>query len=205
MPSKEIAKEVDIGQLRRELTDIYDNYRTASMNSKYYARRLTRISRFNAIYEATQALGASSTIATWSLWKSETGKQIWAAFAGLVGLLVVLKPFFKLHQKIEQFSKLHTGYRDLYYDLDQVVNEIKKTRSLTKSMTETLRAAANRFRNLAHEDEVSPSKRLLRKSQNEVNNEIPVSSLWYPEHLPRTATGGLHDVKKEQGEGRSQA
>jgi hypothetical protein len=170
----------DIIKLEREVEDIYDRYRTAQMNRKYYAQRLTTTSRYNTAYEGILALGASTSIAAWTLWKTDVGQRVWAIFGGAVAILVVLKPLFGLPRRIVQFSRLYTGYTDLCIDLEQVVREIKKRKDLTRPMKNVVERALNRLKVLAREDEVNPSKRLLRKCQDEVNREIPLSSLWYP-------------------------
>jgi hypothetical protein len=174
------ATPVEPEQLRAELNHIYDDYRKALMNRNYYAQRLATVSRLNWIYEATLALGASGTIAGWQIFQSGPGRGAWALFAGLVAILVTLKPFFQLPEKIKQLSALHAGYQDLFFDLKQSVQEIAENRTVTASARLTMDTANKRFQTLAREDEKSHSKKLLRKCYDDANIQIPVSRLWYP-------------------------
>src|SRR2546429_8083570 len=122
-------------QFSEQLDEIYDAYRTASMNHKYYANRLASFSKWNSLYEVTLAVGSStSAVAAWPIWNTQNGKLLWAAFTGVVGLFVVLKPFLRLSQKVEQYSQLYFGYKELYQDLKRLVYTLKIKKTLTKDM-----------------------------------------------------------------------
>jgi hypothetical protein len=177
VPSRDKGAAPDLRELQTAVGYIYDDYRTALLNRKYYAKRLATISKCNAIYEGILSLGASGSIAAWSLWRTGAGEHVWAIFAGFVAVLVVLKPFFRLTHKVEQLTKLHTGYGDLHFDLDRVVREINRTKRLSKECIAAADEALSRFKRLAHEAEVNPSSRLLGALQQQVNAEVPVTSL----------------------------
>lgn len=168
-------------KLMNELNDVYDDYRTVGMNQKYYAKRLTRISRFNTWYECILAVGASGTFAGWSIFQDGVGKRTWTIFAGVVAILVVIKPFLQVSRKIRQYSKLRTDYRNLYYDYRMLAREIRREEQFTEEMKNMLRKAEKRYADVAIADDTNPSKRLLLKCQDEVNQEVPVESLWYPQ------------------------
>lgn len=167
---------------RDELKRFYDFYRTAYLNEKYYARRLTKFSRLNDTYEAALAVGASGTIGSWQIWDSTgVGGKLWAAFGGVVALLVVLKPFFRLAQKAERSGRLYVGYKDLYFDLQILIEDIERNDFvITPEMQAMLTTARNRYKTLALGDEVLPVGRLLRESQQQVNQEIAPFSQWCP-------------------------
>ena len=175
---------------RDELKKIYDKYREVYMNEKYYAHRLTTFSKWNDIYEGTLAIGASGTIASWPFFqKSEIGKNIWIIFGGVIAVLVVLKPFFKLAQKVESRSKLYIGYRDLRFDLEQLVDDIQANGfNITQEIKNTFIAANKRYKSLGLEDEINPVKKLVDKYFEEVNSEIPSFSIWSPQAQDQSAT-----------------
>lgn len=167
---------------REDIKRIYHEYLTAYFNEKYYAHRLTIFSRLNDTYEAVLAIGASSTIGSWSVWStSGTVAMAWAVFGGVVALLVVLKPFFRLAQKAERSGKLYVGYKGLRFDLENLVGDIKGNDfALTAEAQVLFNAARRRYQTLALEDEVTPSRKLMAACQASVRQELPDFDTWCP-------------------------
>jgi len=163
-----------------QLRLIYDDYRTAKMNCLYYAHRLRFHQRWNRFLEIVLALGTSGTIATWAIWQKGMGEYVWTFFAGLVTLLAIIKPILQLSTQIERCSKSYVGYLVLYYDLQNLVNEIEIQKDVNEKMVNTHKSAKERKKDLALDDEQIPKERLLQKCYDRVNREIPVTSLWFP-------------------------
>jgi hypothetical protein len=163
-----------------ELKAIYDAYRTAYLNEKYYARRLTTYRRWNDTYEAALAIGASGTIGSWSVWTTtEAGGRVWAVFGGVVALLVVLKPFLQLAQKAERSSKLYIGYKGLRFDLENLVEDIKLGDFVvTQEIKVLFTTAKRRYQTLALDDEIQPVQKLLDECQTRVNEEVLTFAAW---------------------------
>lgn len=172
---------IDYEALRAELGVIYDTYRTAAMNEKYYANRLTHITNRNRIYEIVLAIGTSTAIAAWAIWEqNDWAKIFWAAFSGLITLLAIVKPFLKMPEEIEKYSTLHTGYRALYLNLHSIASKIRRKSKVTSEIQELFDAAQDQYKSLALNDVVNIDNRILEQCQQQVNREIPVESLWYP-------------------------
>lgn len=179
------ATPVDYEALRAELGVIYDQFRTAAMNEKYYANRLTHLTNWNRYYEIVLAIGTSTAIAAWAIWEQNNwGKVFWAGFSGVVTLLAIIKPFLKLPDQIEKYSTLHTGYRALYLNLQSIVSKIRRKSRLTPDVQELFDAAQDQYRALALSAVVNINEKVLERCQQQVLREVPVESLWYP---PRQA------------------
>lgn len=177
-------------QLRAQARVIYDHYRTVCMSRHYYASRLILFKRYNLTYEVALAVStsgafvawySSSPLSAWYFWQTPAGNVVRTSIAGLVVLLAILKPFLPFSEKIEKYSKLFIGYSDLYYDLKEIVDSMKTKESITKKVSDALSKAQKRYKDLALQDDPKPSKRLLRKCQNEVNRRFPASDFWYPQ------------------------
>lgn len=149
------------------------------MSRDYYACRLAQVKRWNFMYEIVLAVGTSGTVAGWYLWQTPAGKTSWALFAGLVAILSILKPILQLPKEIERYSKLHTGYSALFYDLREHVDEIQNDGGITESREKSLKEARKRLLDLALQDDPKPSSRLLRQCQAEVNRLIPSFDEWH--------------------------
>jgi hypothetical protein len=136
----------------------------------------------NLYYEITLAVGTSGTIAAWYIWQTPIGKTAWPIFAGVVALMSIIKPFLKLPEKIEDFSKLHTGYKELFYDLDKQRREIEDYRGLTKESLAASADAQERYKKLALTDE-KPNEKLLNTCFEEVKKKTQKFESWYQKFI----------------------
>lgn len=162
------------------LNDLYDAYRTALLNRKYYGCRLDSFRTRNKCFEALIAVGTSSAIGAWAIWREGLGPTAWAILAGLATLLAVIKPFLGLAQGVERYTKLFVAHGDSFFDLDLLVKEARRSRHYTKDMDAAFRKTVDRSRQLAPEDDPRPDERLLRQCFEEVKKEIPANQLWLP-------------------------
>lgn len=185
-------------QLRERLLQLYRTYRTASLNRKYYACRLITYRRWNLALEIALALGTSGTIGAWAIWTVGYGKYAWAAIAGLAAILALLKPILALPKQIERYTKLFAGYSDLFYDLEQISDDVRISGLLSKETSKSYGRALDRFRKLSTDDDAKPNEKLRRRCYDEVLREIPASTLWLPAVQPdpaAVAQEALEEVK----------
>jgi len=180
-----------------QLIEVYEVYRDALLNRKYYAQRMTFHKTVNQYYEIILAMGTSSTIAAWAFWKTGLGELAWTLIGGLVAVLVILKPIFQLSKEIERFTKLYIGWKNLHYDLKELVTGIKSQETLTAEMLKQFSAAKERKRQVQEDEDPRPLKRLVRKYTDEVNEEIPLENLWRPKSSTEKIVGHSILVVKE--------
>jgi hypothetical protein len=167
--------------LRMQVRSINDLYRTALMNRKYYARRLRMYRRWNSAMEITIAVGTSSVVAGWGIWRlASAGATAWGVLAALAALMAVLKPILQLPKELERYSKLHIGYCSLYYDQDHIIFGLQHSNAVTQQIWESFLQIRTRNNELGLEDETYPDMKNLRQCQNEVLAELPQGSLWLP-------------------------
>ncbi|MGO9137256.1 MAG: hypothetical protein ACLP9S_04645 [Syntrophales bacterium] len=160
---------------------VNNTYRTASMNRKYYGYRLSSVRRINIVLEIAVAVGTSSAIAGWVIWKSTSvGELLWAILAGISTLIAVVKPIINLSRQIEKYTKLFIGHGDVYYELQTIVLDIMKMKDYSTQSDQAFKSALEKMKKFAADDDPKPNKKLLRKCYDEVNKEIPMDSLWWP-------------------------
>jgi hypothetical protein len=160
---------------------INDLYRTALLNRKYYAYRLSAYQAWNRAIDIAIAIGSSAAVAGWGVWRLRNiGATSWGILAGIAATASVLKPILQLPKEIERYSKLHLGYCSLYYDLDLLVFEIQQTHQLGPSNWKSFLQYRKRHNDLGLSDELHPRTELLRQCQREVLEEIPAGTLWLP-------------------------
>lgn len=167
-------------ELRQRLIDLYNTYRTAALNRRYYGAKLTHYRAWNLAFEIALAVGTSAAIGSWAIWRGESGQNIWAVMAALSTIIAVLKPILNLSKNIERYSKLFIGHGDACYDLERIVREVSASQTFDSDSLKRYRQILERHRKLAADDDPRPSKRLLKRCFDEVNLQIPPTSLWLP-------------------------
>ena len=169
----------DIDKLRTFLLQIYDDYRKAAMNKKYYGYRLASVQKYSVVMEVLIAITASSSgISGWILWQSEPGKVLWACVAGVASICAVIKSASRTTKKIEDFSKLHEGHMKVFNDFDSIIKEVEISKTFNDVVQKKYNEVRKNFGELV--DEPKANKKLLEKAYLEVLEEIPVSRLWMP-------------------------
>lgn len=171
-------------QLRERLLQLYKTYRTALLNRKYYASRLTTFRKWNMALEIALAVGTSGTIGAWAVWSRGDGRYAWTIIAGLAAILAILKPILALPKQIERYTKLFAGYSDLYYDLEQMADEVRVSEGLRAETGKSYQRALDRFRKLSTDDDAKPDETLRWKCYRQVLTEIPAAALWLPSIQP---------------------
>ena len=175
-------------QATETLRQIYNLYRTALLNKLYYAAQLSKYRAANKYLEIIVAVGTSSTsIGAWAVWNTHNGRYWWAALAGVATLVSVVKPFFALPAEIERHTKLYAGFTELYYDLNKVVEKIRREKNVNQEMRTILENSGERLKTLATSDDPKPNEKLRRACTERVNLQIPVKDLWIPPATIKTA------------------
>jgi hypothetical protein len=170
MEDKELAR----------LKEIYDVYRSARLNEKYYGYQTYILTRFNFGLEVFTAVFAASGIAGWAIWQYSAGAIVWQICSGIAALAAILKPIINLGPKIEKSSTLAASHRGDFLSLRRLCTQIKRERSITADINNRFETILEHHDKLAAEDPMFPNRRLITRFQNEVLAEIPIGSLWSP-------------------------
>jgi hypothetical protein len=165
--------------------DVYDLYRTARLNVKYYCGRLNKIQRLNFWMEfALAATASSSAIAGFTLWKTTIGGWVWQVLGVIAAILAIMKPLLNLSEKMRKLEEIVTGYRVLEHDLRKIEVAIRQRRIYDKELYEEFLEALDRMDNLVMKSvESSEDKILKKKCQDEVLIELPSRHFYIPERV----------------------
>lgn len=163
------------------LWDVYDNYRTARLNVKYYSARLDKLVRCDQAMEIVIAISAPGTVLAIWLLKSDIGSFIWQACGVIAAVTGIVKPFFKMGQKIKFFEQTLSGYRGLEYDLYEILLKIKDDESYSPACRKMFDAAMKKKRVLVTSPpENTQDKKLVARLEAEVIKENPKDSFYIP-------------------------
>lgn len=168
--------------LETQLRFIYNGYRTALLNRKYYGFRLSLFQRYNTILEIVIAVGAAGSggVAGLAIWGSIPGQYTWLVISGIATLLGILKPILQLGRHIENYTKLYAGHSNVYLDLKSIVEDIEVSRAIPAKTSNRYDSIRNRISELGGLNDPRPNNNLIFRLQGEVNEEIPPESLWFP-------------------------
>ena len=175
--------QLDQERLEGQLSVVYDLYRDALLNRKYYGDRLAAYQRWNTLVELVVALGTSAGVGGLVFWQTDFGRIAWATVAGAAVVIGVVKTVLQLSQKIERYSKLYTSHSVSYAELDRLVSQIRAHQGITDQILDSFFDTQRKFHLLASEDDPHPSSRLALKYYNKINEEIPPEYFWMPRHL----------------------
>ena len=162
--------------------DVYNLYRTARLNVKYYSSKLHNVQRENFIIEVILAvtLPASAIAGLW-FWETEIGKDIWQYLLILSAILAALKPFLKLMDRIQKLEEIVSGYRSLEHDLQKLSISIKQDEKYTQKHKSKLNEALDRKGVLVQNAPKSKTDEKLRKQcRIKVSKELPSKSFYLP-------------------------
>jgi len=163
--------------------DVYDLFRTARLNVKYYSSRLSALQKCNFWLEIILAISApSSAIAGFWFWKYPIGALIWKGFAVVAAFISIIKPFLKLSDRIQKFEETLTGYRTLDNDLQSIVSKIKSEKTYNEKIKLEVEKAFDRKKAIStNEPEIRENHKLKTKCEAEVLQELPHNSFFVPE------------------------
>lgn len=162
---------------------VYDLYRTARLNVKYYAAKLHKVEVAALWMDLILLITApSSTIAGLWFWEEPWGKIAWQYLGIVAAFVAVLKPFLSLTKKIKAYEELRSGYRGLEHDLHEIKEMVFQKHKYDSKIKEDFRKALRRKGLLVSKDPDSKEDKMLkRKCIEEVKRELPVESFYVPE------------------------
>jgi len=168
--------------LRAHLRQIYNTYRTALLNRKYYGCKLACYQKYNFWLDVAIAIGAtgSSGVAGLAIWGTITGKFTWLVISGVATVLSVIKPILQLGKHIEKYTKLYTGHTSIYLELKAMVEDIEISRAVPRKWVDRYSSIRLLIREFAGLDDPKPDDTLIRTLQTRINEEINPADLWVP-------------------------
>lgn len=162
--------------------DVYDEFRTARLNVRYYETRLERHKTANMWMDILIAVSASSNVAG-LLWLQEylVGMWVFRILAAITAILAVIKPFLKLPDKIRLITEILTGYKILDNDLQMLSIFIRQHQKYDDDLKQKFSEALQRRKTLAQkEGSLGLNKKLRRQCQQDVKRELPVDHFFVP-------------------------
>jgi hypothetical protein len=181
--SQTVATKANLNRTARRLAQMYDDYRTISLNQKYYGHRLQNYRLANKIVEIIIASGATgSGIAGFAVWKQSVGGAIvWGLLSFCSILLAIAKPVVNWSKEIERFAKLYGEFTSVKSKMKKIVDDIRINQEVTDEQIKGFDALQVRINELWELDDPRPKAGLIRRLEQEINREIDAHDLWMPD------------------------
>jgi hypothetical protein len=104
---------------------IYDEHRDSLFNCMFFETKLTSLQHKALLLEILIVIGTSTTgVAGWTLWSQPGYANIWAVLAGVAVTTSLLKPIFKLDDRLTLLTKLYTRYARISNECRNLVRDI---------------------------------------------------------------------------------
>lgn len=161
--------------------DVYDQYRTARLNLKYYQIQLNYLKRWNLAIETILAISASSSVAGLWFWEGLYGGYLWKIIGSIAAILAVIKPVLNLSDKINKKEELIIGYKGLHHDLEKISILVNQNQAYSEDLKKQFLDALDRKGVLIQKDNDTKVNRKLRdRLQLEVIDELPIKHFYIP-------------------------
>jgi hypothetical protein len=161
---------------------VYNGYRTARLNVKYYSTRLHRIELMNKAMELCIAITAPGSGFA-KLFSDSVPPYLWQVLLFTASVAAILKPVLKFQDKIKKYQSVLNGYRGLEYDLVEIKESISQKQAYDKKLQSDYIKALKRERDLEQDDpETTHDRALIIKCQAEVNRELPPEEFFVPKN-----------------------
>jgi len=161
---------------------VYDEYRTARLNVRYYEKQLQRLKRNNFYIESIFAISTSSVVAGLWFWESVAGGYAWKIIVTIAAFLAVLRPLWKIPDKIEKNSEILYSYRMLDHEFHKIKIKIEQYKEYGKQLRDEFMTLVDMKGNIARrEPNQSIDQKLRRECRQQVNNELPSNAFYIPE------------------------
>jgi hypothetical protein len=163
--------------------EVYDLYRTARLNVKYYSCLLHRAEIKYRILEVILLCAApTSSVAGLWFWETSIGQELWKYFGAISAIAAVIMPVLGLPKKIKEYESIVSGYRTLEHDLQEIKSSITHKRKYDEITQGEFKKALKRKGVLVGKEPDSHEiKRVKARCINEVLSELPSDSFFVPE------------------------
>ncbi len=168
---------------KKPVWSVYDLYRDARLNVKYYSARLHSIERLNFLFEfVLLATAPSSAVASLWFWSTDLGSFVWKGFGAVAAFIAILKPCLGLTQKIKSFEQVLSGYRALEHDVREIIESIKIKGKYDKEVQSDFRKSLKKNGVLVNKNpETVIHKKLKNQCEVEVLEELPENKFFVPD------------------------
>jgi len=161
-----------------ELNRLFNLYRLANLNTRYYGCRAESFERRNKWATIIVALLSALALALLLGVDQSWVKPVAAALAGLAAIITGVIPFLGWPEKIRDLRSLRFAYSQLFGQIEFAITEIKRAGKLSDEHIGLSRMVHEGFMRVETMDELEPKKKLIDREDAKVRKAFPEDYLW---------------------------
>jgi len=161
--------------------DVYDEYRTARLNVRYYEYSLKRLQQHNFRIELVLAISVSSGVAGLWFWETVVGGIIWKIIITVAAFTAVVKPLIKLSDRIQEQSVILAAWRELDNELQKLSILVRQRGRYDSELQNRFLSLMDRKSDITKKETAEAiDENLRRKCFEQVNQELPCDKFFVP-------------------------
>jgi len=171
--------DVAVDPQYEELRRLFDLYRLANLNARYYGCRAETFEKRNKgalIVTAAFSMLALSLILAFP--NDAIMRGFAAGFAGLAGLISGVIPFFGWTDKVRELRNQHFAYSQIFGQIEFAIAEIRRTGTLLPEHIGMAKMAHEGYMRIEASDELEPDQKLINREDAKVRKAFPEDYLW---------------------------
>ena len=161
-----------------ELKRLFNLYRLASLNTRYYGCRAEQFERKNKRLAAAAALFSAAALGFLLGADGAWVRTVAAILSGLTAVISGVTPFFGWTERIRDLRSLRFAYSQLFGQIEFAITEIKRSGTLSGEHIGLSRMVHEAFMRVEAMDELEPDQALRDEEDAKVRKAIPEDYLW---------------------------
>ena len=175
-----IQEQVAADPYYDELNRLFNLYRLANLNARYYGIRAEKFEwRNKASLVATAALSMLALSLILAADQRNILARDWAAvLVGIAAFISGVTPFFGWTEKVRDLRNLHFAYSQLFGQVEFAITEIRRAGKLSQEHIGLARMVHEGYMRVEALDELEPDQALVDQEKEKVNRAFPEDYLW---------------------------
>ena len=163
------------------LQALYNLLRDARLNEMYYYTRYSRFRRQELLIDIYLSI-ASCALGVFAAAFRDYGNSsyIIVLMSAQITLLAVVRPVLGLADKQARAVSRSAVYQRLRVELQDIAVDVRVNGGFSREHTRRFDRARQEFIHISVQDDIAPSRNLVRQLQHQVNEEYPPESFWWP-------------------------
>jgi hypothetical protein len=169
---------VQVDKAQAELTRLFNLYRLAELNRRYYGRQASHFERLQTRFLVASAILAAIALGLLLLTDATWARFTAAGLAGLSAIVTTVVQYFKWDEQARRFYFLHHSYGHLFAQIEAVMSEIRRADELTEQHIGESKLLHDAYGRIEVLDELDPDRRLIDELDAEVRKAFPEDYIW---------------------------
>ena len=161
-----------------ELTRLFNLYRLAELNRRYYGIRgehFQRLQNGTLVFAAVLSAIALGLL----LGVDYASVRFWAAgLAGISAVVTTAAQYLKWDEEARRFYFLHHSYGNLFTQIEMLIAEIRRSNEVTSEQIGASKSLHDGYGRIEVLDELDPDKKLISNIEADVNKAFPDDYIW---------------------------